>query len=129
MVRRSPWWPSPFEILGPSSLDRRSDGGAESRKSYGRGVPNTSERMHSFWLSQLEEATEGLRTDADEWSASLVQRARGYARLGPVPHFGVEYERLEALRSAMRAQQGLQTGRVAEALSKALLLLGEGGRA
>jgi hypothetical protein len=84
--------------------------------------------MHSFWLSQLEEAAEGLRTDADEWSASLVQRARGYARLGPVPHVGVEYERLEALRSAMRAEQGLQTGRGAEALSKALLLLGEGGR-
>jgi hypothetical protein len=46
-----------------------------------------------------------------------------------VPHVGVEYERLEALRSAMRTQQGLQTGRVAEALSKALQLLGEGGRA
>src|ERR1700737_262145 len=86
------------QYSGARQLNRhRSDGGGESRKSYGRGVPNTSERMHSFWLSQLEEAAEGLRTDADEWSASLVQRARGYARLGPMPHVGVEYERLEAL--------------------------------
>ena len=91
-------------------------------------MPNTSERMHAFWLSQLEEAAEGLTTDADEWSASLVQRARGYARLGPVPHAGVEFERLEALRSTMRVQQSRQTGRVAEAVSKALVLLGEGGR-
>jgi hypothetical protein len=80
--------------------------------------------MHAFWLDQLEEAAEGLATDGDEWSASLIQRARGYARLGPVPLVGAEYDRLERLRSKLRRQQGETPGPTADALAGALVLLG-----
>jgi hypothetical protein len=79
--------------------------------------------MHAFWLDQLEEAAEGLATEGAEWSASLMQRARGYARLGPVPLVGAEYDRLERLRSKLRRQQGGKSGPTAEALAGALVLL------
>ena len=92
-------------------------------------VTNKSDRMHAFWLDQLEEAAEGLATEGPEWSASLMQRARGYARLGPVPQVGAEYDRLERLRSKLRRQQSAETGPTADALAGALVLLGSGGGA
>jgi hypothetical protein len=87
-------------------------------------MPNNSERMHAFWLDQLEEAASGLADEGDEWSASLLQRARGYARLGPLAVKGPEFERLNQLRATLRRQQRAGTGPVALALTKALVLLG-----
>jgi hypothetical protein len=89
-------------------------------------VTNKSDRMHAFWLDQLEEAAEGLATEGAEWSASLMQRARGYARLGPVPSVGAEYDRLERLRGKLRRQQNGKTGPAAEALAGALGILSSG---
>jgi len=86
-------------------------------------VSNKSDRMHAFWLDQLEEAAEGLASEGAEWSASLMQRARGYARLGPVPMVGAEYDRLEKLRGKLRRQQSGNTGPAADALAGALDLL------
>jgi hypothetical protein len=85
--------------------------------------------MHAFWLDQLEEAAEGLATEGAEWSASLMQRARGYARLGPVPSVGPEYDRLERLRSKLRRQQGGKKGPAADAVAGALVLLSSGDSA
>jgi hypothetical protein len=85
---------------------------------------NNSERMHAFWLGQLEEAATGMADEGDEWSASLLQRARGYARLGPLAVRGPEYERLNQLRATLRLQQRKGTGPAAVALNKALVLLG-----
>jgi hypothetical protein len=31
-----------------------------------------SERMHTFWLGQLEEAAAGMADDGEEWSAALL---------------------------------------------------------
>jgi hypothetical protein len=87
-------------------------------------VSGKSERMHTFWLGQLEEAAAGLADEGEEWSASLLQRARGYARLRPIAVVGPEYERLNQLRSRLRIQQQRGSGSVATALSKALVLLG-----
>jgi hypothetical protein len=82
--------------------------------------------MHAFWLDQLEEAAEGLATEGAEWSASLMQRARGYARLGPVPLSGAEFDRLERLRGKLRRQQSGKTGPAADAVAGALVLLSSG---
>src|ERR1017187_4724715 len=59
-----------MDFTAPTCPHRMPDSGPGGLASA--VVTNKSDRMHAFWLDQLEEAAEGLATEGAEWSASLM---------------------------------------------------------
>ena len=108
-----------YSVLGPDAFAPRQG----DLRPYAEVVKNRNDRLHTFWLSELEEAAAGVAAEGEEWSAALVQRAKGYARLGPAPTEGEEYQRLEKIRAGLRLQRRGGDPQLAESLSHALLLL------